>query len=360
MRNDRERQNDDGEIDLFELIEGVWRQKVLIIATSLLVTAMAVAYALFAKPVYEAKVFVQPPTQNDIAHLNFGRGGNSGLSMLSTKDVYDIYLRNLQSESLRREFFRGVYLPSLTEDERAGSQDELYSQFDDVLSLGVAAKETPNRYFVKTTVFDPKQAAEWVVRYLEMAGRRGSSEIVKDVKADATIKANNLEQQINAALESARKRREDQVIQLTEALRVAKSIGLEKPPIISNTLSSEVSAGMDGSLMYMRGSKALEAEIDNLRKRASDDPFVPNLRNWQEDLTFYRTLQIDPSVIQVYRQDGAVESPDKPVGPKGAIIIALGLVLGFMLGVGVALLRYLIGKRDAELGRRFSSIKNAE
>ncbi len=349
MRNEPERLSSTGdEIDLFELIEGLWRQKVLIIVTTVIVTVIAVTYALLAKPVYEAKVFVQPPTQNDIAPLNYGRGGGTGLGMLTVKDVYDIYLRNLQSESLRREFFRSIYLPTLGEEERAGSQDALYGRFQDVLSLGVAAKETPNRFFVKVELSDPQQAAEWVVRYLEMAGRRGTSEIVKDVKADATIKANNLEQQITASLESARKQREDQIVQLSEALRVAKSIGLEKPPIISNTLSSEVSAGMDGSLIYMRGSKALEAEIENLHKRTSDDAFVPNLRQRQEALSFYRTLQIDPGIIQVYRQDGAIESPDKPVRPKKMLIAVLGVVVGASLGLVLALLLHL----KSEVNRR--------
>ncbi|HGY9624962.1 LPS O-antigen chain length determinant protein WzzB [Pseudomonas putida] len=343
MRNEPERLSSTGdEIDLFELIEGLWKQKVLILVTTVVVTAIAVAYAFLAKPVYEAKVFVQPPTQNDVSPLNYGRGGNTGLSMLTVKEVYDIYLRNLQSESLRREFFRSVYLPSLPADERGGSQDELYGRFQDVLSLELAAKETPNRFFVKANVSDPQQAAEWVVRYLEMAGRRGKAEVIRDVKADATIKANNLEQQIKAALESARKQREDQIIRLTEALRVAKSIGLEKPPIISNTLSGEVSAGMGGSLLYMRGAKALEAEIDNLRKRTSDDPFVSNLRQRQEALAFYRSLQIDPGVIQVYRQDGAIESPDKPVKPKKVLIIVLGGLTGVMLALLFAILRYLI------------------
>lgn len=341
MRNESERLSGTGEgIDLFELVEELWRQKVLIAVTTLVVLAIAVAYALLAKPVYESKVFVQPPTQNDIAQLNYGRGGDSGLSMITVKDVYDIYLRHLQSESLRREFFRNIYLPSLTEDEVIGSQVELYNRFqEDVLSLGVASKDSPNRFFVKVELVEPQQAAEWVVRYLEMAGRLTEAEVVRDVKADATIKANNLEQQITAAIESARKQREDQIVQLSEALRVAKSIGLEKPPIISNTLSSEVSAGMDGSLMYMRGTKALEAEIENLHERVSDAPFVNNLRLRQEALAFYRSLQIDPGVVQVYRQDGAIESPDKPIRPKKLLIVILGGCIGIALGGLLALLR---------------------
>lgn len=353
MRNEPERLSSTGdEIDLFELIEGLWKQKVLIAVTTMVVTAIAVAYALLATPIYEAKVFVQPPTQNDIAQLNYGRGGSSGLSMMTVKDVYDIYLRSLQSESLRREFFRNVYLPTLPITERKGSQDALYSRFLSVISVGVAGKETPNRYVVKANLPDPQQAAEWVVQYLEMAGSRARSEIIKDAKADATVKANNLEQQITAALESAQKQREDQIVQLSEALRVAKSIGLERPPIISNTLTEEVSAGMGGGLMYMRGSKALEAEIENLRTRTSDEPFVQNLRQRQEALAFYRSLEIDPGVIQAYRQDGAIESPDKPIKPKRMLIVVLGAAGGLLLGVFFAfLLRFKAGLEDRRVRR---------
>lgn len=340
MRSERERLVDDEEIDLFELIGGLWKQKVLVVLTGAIVTALAVAYALLATPIFEAKVIVQPPTQNDIAQLNYGRGGNSGLSVISVKDVYGVYLRNLQSESLRREFFRKVYLPSLSEEKRQGSQDALYNQFRDLLSLGVVSKDTPDRFFVTSSQPNPGQAAQWVVHYVEMAGDRAKKEIIQDARADALVKADNLEQQIRAERESARKQREDRIAQLTEALRVAHSIGLEKPPIISNNLSSELSAGMDGSITYMRGSKALEAEIENLRSRTSDDPFIAKLRQRQEAMAFYRSLQVDPAVIQVYRQDGAIESPDRPVKPKKFIIVVLGAVLGLGLGVFMALVRH--------------------
>lgn len=339
MRNERERLSD--EIDLFELLGGLWKQKVVIIVTAAIVTAAAVAYALTATPIYEAKVIVQPPTHNDIAQLNYGRGGGSGLSVISVKDVYSVYLRNLQSESLRREFFRKVYLPSISTENRSGSQDSLYNQFREVLSLALVSKDSPDRFYVVSNLPDPVQAARWVVDYVEMAGERAKKEVIQDARADALIKADNLEQQITVERESARKHREDQIVQLTEALRVARSIGLEKPPIISNNLSNEVSAGMDGSLTYMRGSKALEAEIENLRSRTSDDPFIAKLRQRQEAITFYRSLQLEPGVIQVYRQDGAIESPDRPIKPKKFMIVVMGAFMGFGLGVAIGFIRHL-------------------
>lgn len=340
MRNEPERRGDD-EIDLFELLGGLWKQKLLIILTAAIVTGGAVAYALLATPIYEAKVVVQPPSQSNISQLNYGRGGDSGLAMLSVKDVYDVYLRNLQSESLKREFFRKVYLPSLPEEQRKGSQDDLYGRMNGVLAVAVTSKDTPNRYYVMANLPVAEQAAKWVVQYVQMAGEHAKREVTRDIRGDAMIKANNLEQQIKAARESTRKQREDQIIQLTEALRVADSIGLEKPPIISNSLASEVSAGMDGSLTYMRGSKALRAEIENLRNRTSDDPFIPKLRQREEAVAFYRSLEIEPDVIEVYRQDGAIELPDKPVKPRKMIIVVMGAFAGVALGVLIGLMRHV-------------------
>ncbi|WP_278929482.1 LPS O-antigen chain length determinant protein WzzB [Pseudomonas qingdaonensis] len=339
MSNHRERVVRDDEIDLIELIRGLWQQKLLIILTTLVVGGAAVAYALLATPVYEAKVFVQPPSQNDIAHLNYGRGGDSELGMLTVKDVYDVYVRNLQSESLRRRFFQDVYLPALSAQERLGSQDELYEDLSKVLKVTIANKEIPTRFAITVNMPDPNLAVSWAVQYGEMAGYRAKLEILKDLKADASVKANNLERQITTARENAKRLRDDQIAQLEEALTIAKSINLERPPIISGNLSTEVSAGMDGALTYMRGSKALQAEIENLQKRGSDDPFIRNLREQQSQESFYRSLEVDPSVVGVYRQDGALDLPDSPIKPKRFIVVFLGVLAGAGLGITLALFR---------------------
>lgn len=341
MFSDRERVISNDEIDLVELIRGLWQQKMLILLTTFLFSAVAITYAVLATPVYEARVFVQPPSSNDIAHLNYGRGEDSGLVALSVKDVYDTYLRQLQSESLRRKFFQAVYLPSLSEEERQGSQNEVYSQFSKTLLVAGGGKDAPMRLSVTAYSSDPQRAVDAVTRYVQMAGDRAKSEVLKDVKSDATVKAKNLNQQIVSAQESARKQRKDEIAQLQEALVIAKSIGLEKPPIISGNLSTEVSAGMGGSLTYMRGSKALEAEIGNLLKRGSDDPFIVDIRQREAELAFYRQLAIEPNVIATFRQDGAVELPDKPVKPRKALIMVLGVLGGGVLGVLLAMIRYL-------------------
>lgn len=90
---------------------------------------------------------------------------------------------------------------------------------------------------------------------------------------------------------------------------------------------------MSGELTYMRGTKALEAEIANLGSRTLDDPFIQNLREQQEKLNFLRNLKMDPSLVAMYKQDGAAFQPDKPIKPRKAIIMLLSVLGGLGLGV---------------------------
>lgn len=346
MRNERERLSGEGEIDLVELVRAVWRNKLWVGFVAFPIIVLGVAYAFLAKPIYEAKLYVQPPSQNDISQLNYGRGGDTDLVPYTVDDVYEIYLRSLQSEGLRNKFFRVFYLPTLTESERSGSRDALYSQFKGMIKVAQVAKDQPSRYVISASVEDPQLAANWVSGFAEMASERAKREMVRASESDIKMVAYGLERKIQSSQASARHEREDQIAQLEEALRVARSVGLEMPPIISESLSSEVSASMGGSLTYMRGSKALESEIANLKSRVSDDPFIVSLRGWQQQLNFLKTMKIDPALVFMYQLDGAVELPDKPIKPRKALLVMLTALVAVGLGLVVAICRDLWLRRD--------------
>lgn len=338
MENNRER-ND--ELDLVELFRGLWREKLLIVVIVTIVTLASVAYALLATPIYQARIFIQPPTQKDIAYLNYGRGGDTGLALLSVKDVYDVYLSSLQSESLRREFFQSVYLPTLTEEDRSGSLDGLYRRFSNLLVVAAVGKNAPDRYSITAELPAPTEAAKWVRTYAEMAGHIAKQEVLGNIRSQAAVKASNLQLQIDSAQKSAREQREDEIIKLKEALSVAKAVGLETSSIMFGNIANEVSSGMAGSFTYLHGSKALAAEIENLQSRQSDAPFITDIRKQQAALSFYRSLNIDPAIVSTYRQDGVIESPDQPFKPNKPSIVLFGLILGFILGLGGALTKFL-------------------
>ena len=56
-----------------------------------------------------------------------------------------------------------------------------------------------------------------------------------------------------------------------------------------------------------------------------------------------------PDTVSVYRQDGPIEQPDRPIKPKKGLIILLGLVLGGMLGFMIALVRHFVLTRKSRV-----------
>ncbi|MNF47356.1 Chain length determinant protein [compost metagenome] len=330
------------EIDLFELVAALWAQKLLIISFVLVGAVAAGAYAFLSKPVYEARGYLQPPTLNGIADFNYGRTVGAELTPFSIKDVYEVFIRNLQSEVLRRTFFNEVYMPSLPATERTGSQDLLYTEFSKSLTIGLPSKEQPDRYSVIVQGEDPAQVTSWISDFAARAGAAAKKEMISNATREAEVRARNLGQQINTLQETESRIRQDSITRLREALAIAEAIGLQNPPIISGDLSAEVSAGMDGKLTYMRGSKALKAEIQNLETRKSDEPFIGSLRSLQIRQSFFKDLQVSPDAVSVYRLDGPIERPDNPIKPKKGLIILLGIFLGGVLGFMVVLVRNFV------------------
>lgn len=350
MRHDRKRFEIDYQIDLLGLLDLLWRRRLFILMISLFTLFLSVLYVCVRTPVYQATAIVELPTQNDISHLNYGRGGDTGLEIFSPAEVYELYVRNLLSESMRRQFFQAVYLPSLDGEQRQGSREALYADFLQVLQIVPLGKEPPFRYAITVKLPDASQSAQWAVRYAELAGVNAKAEILKNIESDANVRAESLRQQIAAEREKARRQREDREARLSEALTVAKSIGLERPPVISGQLGGELSSGIVGELSYMRGSDALEAEIEGLRARPSDDPFIPGLREKQAELDFYDGLKVLPASIGVYRQDGAVELPDQSILPRWTMIVVMGLVFGVVMSVVIVLAHHVISAVFLSIG----------
>jgi chain length determinant protein (polysaccharide antigen chain regulator) len=350
------------EIDLLELFKSLWAQKWLIIGFTFVATLLAGAFAFLSTPIYEARAGVLPPRLSDIAGYNLGRsetkfediaGYNPGrseakLEPFNVEDVYAVFKRNLLSDALKRELFLAVYLPGLDERDAVAVQDKLRQRFNAALSVKAPdAKNNPDFFVITLQHEDPQTAADWVNRYLEMAAAKTEADMQSNLLAEIDTKAQSIERQIEVLRAAAEKQRMDRIARLREALLVAEAVGIDAPQVTVGRTSSngELAEFMDGNLMYMRGAKAVRAELAVLEKRENDDPFIPELRGLESQLEFLRKVDINPGNVRVFTLDTAAEAPQAPVKPKKTLILALGLVLGGMLGVFVALIRTMLAGR---------------
>lgn len=332
------------EIDLLEILKSLWQEKLIIITTAIVVLLIAAAYAFLSKPVFEAKYFISPPTVDDIANLNYGRTEKSGLKSYSVDDVYKVFLRNLQSESQFRRFFEQVYLPSLGDQASQTHPAVLYSRMSKAITVAAEKKDEMGRWAVTVQDRSAQNSQAWASRYVELASDAAKKELIRNVTKEASVVERNLGLQIDMLRESGKLMRDDTISKLREALAIAKASGLQNSVVFAGGENSGLAGNMADSFSYLRGSKALEAELKNLESRDSNDPFIPGLRELQTQYDFYKRLRGGIYEIAVYRQDGTVDEPLDPVKPKKLMILVLGLGAGILIGSAFALLRSFIRK----------------
>lgn len=203
----------------------------------------------------------------------------------------------------------------------------------------------PDRYSLVVQGEDPEQISGWITTYIKQVEGESLEQAIQDARREVDVAASNLQQQIATLRATAKARRDDRIIQLRESLKVAEAVGLVEPPVLSGQTSDQLNAIMDGSLTYMRGSKALRAELNALQARVSDDPFISPLRGLEEKYELYASIAAVSPKVRVFRQDGDVVVPDEPIKPKKTLIIALGVVLGGILGGIFAVARVVLRRR---------------
>ncbi|TDK52835.1 LPS O-antigen chain length determinant protein WzzB [Pseudomonas moraviensis] len=335
------------ELDFFEIFNALWARKMVVIGFTLISGLLAAVYAFTTNPIYESKYYIGPPTVSDIANLNFGRSEKSPLKPFTVDQVYKAFLHNLRSESQRRAFFESTYLPASGLDNSSASNGNLYSTFSKNLTVELVGSEEDGRWSVALQDSRPDRSVEWVSAYVNQVGASTARELAQNANKEAVVVGRSLMLEIETLRESSRKIREDKIAKIREALLVAQSSGLKNTVVFAGKGSESLAGNMTDDNMYLRGSRALEAELKNLESRASDDAFTPGLRDIQKDVDFYSKLEAEKFAITAFRHDGVLDLPASPVKPKKALIVFLGLLFGGLLGSSISLISYFIGKRRA-------------
>ena len=198
---------------------------------------------------------------------------------------------------------------------------------------------------------------------------------------EAALKRAQLEDELRALRAELKIRRDNRINVLEEAIRIARSLGIRKPT--TPTAMADAGQGVRTEItsreipLYFLGVDALEAERDVLRARTSDDFVEPRIGEIQKELDMLRHnrqvevlqqrqdedlylkelaklreeaarldgIEFDASTLQLARIDQPAQQPLKRLKPKRALVLALGVVLGGMLGVFVALMRNLLQPR---------------
>lgn len=227
---------------------------------------------------------------------------------------------------------------------------------------------------------------------MNMEAQRANYSASKEAKIatlleDAALKRAQLQDELAALRAELKTRRNNRIQELNEAITIADSLGIRTPTSPSAMAASARSGTQvirtevtnQEAPLYFLGTEALTAERDALKNRTSDDFVEPRIAEIQSELTLlennreveilkaregedlYLTnlaqlreeasrlkgIKLDTDRLRLVRLDQPALQSLNPIKPKKALILALGLVLGAMLGIFVALVRSLMNRDRA-------------
>ena len=341
--------NDD-EIDLFELIETLWKEKLTIIGLTLLFAFGGVGYALLSTPSYEATASLLPPTQKDIAELTKADSLAFSESTSTSTSVYSLFARVLNSNQLRMAFLSQPEINAIFNVEGATEQG-VWKSANDAVKVNVPTKGAVEKIDVIATHSDPVVAANLANSFVELALNKTREQLVSDFNEQLNQRIEAVEGQVASREATYVTNVENEVLKLKDALVIANQINQKSPIDIQQLIEASSTTMMVDELrrLYRLGSDALEAEIAMLNERKKDRKLVPGLTGLQQQLALLKSTSVDPERVIPAQIDLAAMIPEYPVKPKKTLIVALAVVLGGMLGVVFVLIRQAVRNRKAKV-----------
>lgn len=326
-------------VDIWRALDG-YKYNILIF--TFLCTLAAVIYSLLLPPVYQSDLFIFPPNDQNVQGLNILENTDKDNSLYTPAKVYKYFLRNLQSRSIRLEFFKmNNLIKELSNNGTDVNNNKIFEEkFNQLLSYNIIKEknvEEQNIAHVQLMSGNAENSSVWLNNFVDLVNERTVGMLKKDVEKEITqdiqqlnetinrkrefakklrldeiqrlseedaIKRNSIENQIQAFKNKYIKDKKDTEIKLTEARDVAKKLGMVESTAVTAENDSknlpELMINLDNMPLYTRGVNALAAEINAINIRKDDDAFMSGLRTLEHDLEL---LNENPRIIALKNRE---------------------------------------------------------
>lgn len=381
----------DDEIDLFELAENLWQQKWVIISITAVITLIATAAAFMIPPTYKSEAIIAETSAAALAPINrfsvsqapsYTISGtqreqsaqNSSSQVQPSHNIYAVYLKDdsltpeksfklfykalTSADTLEAVFRNGNHaqtspgLDPLNEKDTAA----LYEELRNNIKIKMIKSEVP-RINVTLTSHDPALAATIINDYLiPLAIQKVIDDEEQAITAKLNLEKITLMNDIQVIEQRYINTNLNRQNQLKQAIAMAEAGSITKPQL------NNISVNDSPQYLFLLGTDTLRAELAqtqstlNQYRRITDTeqsnrnaPLIPGVAE-----KFYRFQQLDSikpdfSHSTPVRIEQRASVPLTPEKPNKKLIMAVGLVLGVMLSVFIALMRIAIQNRKSRI-----------
>ena len=330
------------EIDLFELIETLWREKLWIIAFACIAAIGGGSYAFLSTPTYKAEVRLLPPSSRDVAELNqlsnisFSSNTNTNANAITPESAYNNFIQVLNSSTLRKSFYseadiRGFFNPNSL------PATEIWNKYNKSIVIDKPNKKTSHTR-LSISISNPEKAAEFANRYIELALKATTDSLISDFQENLRQSKNKASAAIHSKESVFLSRMQLELTKLYEAKAIAEKIGIEHPRDTSQ-LSNKGLMVDELRRLYSSGTIAINAEIEVLETRIKNNHHTQDLAALKEKLAFLNTITLNETNIKPAIVDLEALIPINPIKPNKKLIILLSILLGSALGIFFILIR---------------------
>ena len=373
------------EIDLRKLAKSLKERRWFIFGFTGFVTLLAIVYVLL----------LPPPSISYIATTSFTKPSKSSFILNNDKipsvtreSIYSSFLDNIIIESLQKKVFtEGDYLSRLNkQNEPVGDVDKYISGF--LNSASLEKKGELNTFSIQGA--NAKILTDFLNELVIEVNNKTVNEIKSNHKQkiafgldEIATQVKEINDQIDGLRYKAEQDRLNQILRLTEDVKLARSLG-----VIENNFTQSSDTLTTASLpnWYLYGEKALLARINILKSRTSDDPFIPELvtlnnklnevqnnktlkalEEHQDDDTSYSSffsslnalnkkkvklesniIDLDSSTINAVQVIKSASAKQIPIKSRNKIIVAMASFGSFMISIALVLLANLFKEDETE------------
>jgi LPS O-antigen subunit length determinant protein (WzzB/FepE family) len=308
------------EIDLFELGQTIWSQKILIASIIISITLLALLISMSLPKIYETDTVIAPPNSWQIEEISLSTLKDFGIDKPEISTIYQKYLEQLnQTESLMKilqtpsikNYFQQHDLSDIKRLEILSNNLKINLPVESTNKFIFEMRETTLKFQAQ----DPKIALDVINVLLQTAtnltqietkqnllsaihervsasqqqfnleNERVNREIVAQIKRlqeQDELKMASINQQIDLFRGKSKQERQYRIERLKIDYEIAKTLKIELPvnPQDYNRQASSITKvdfSSKAPSRYWLGTKTLASEIKSLKNRQNDDAFIDDL-----------------------------------------------------------------------------------
>jgi LPS O-antigen subunit length determinant protein (WzzB/FepE family) len=377
------------EIDLGALLEKLIGQSKLILTIVAVGTLLSVAVALLLPRIYQQEVILSMPVESNIAVLNA-----NGSTEYTPIDIFKRYYDSLRSPDQFESFVKDRdYLGRLYPDSDQTDSTliwKLKKNFViDVLEPAPEQKglivTMPERIGLKIRHRRENVITDLLNEYVDVVGNSLILDIISEQKVQIGHDLATIDRSIALLRLGAAKERENEIIRIQEALRMAKKLQIEKPTYLgdfsnrNNSTSSKTEINLSDNQelpLYLMGVDYLEVRLEELINRGSyesaldesrdlkeeiisgkdtasvrehknDDPYIEELPALLAEKEKLQRLSLNFDGAKMMKAEKSAVETGESVKPNRMLIVIIGAVLSGFLAVLIGLIASVMSGRNS-------------